>query len=68
MVPAGKARDLGLDRSMVLGYGHDDRICAYTSLVAILRNAEDETYFYLPPCGQGRDRKRGRYRYGVSFL
>lgn len=37
VVPAGKARDLGLDRSMVLGYGHDDRICAYTSLVAILK-------------------------------
>ena len=36
IVPAGKARDLGLDRSMVMGYGHDDRICAYTSLMAIL--------------------------------
>ena len=31
-VPAGKSRDVGLDRSMVLGYGHDDRVCAYTSL------------------------------------
>lgn len=36
VVPAGKARDYGLDRSMVIGYGHDDRICAYTSLKAIL--------------------------------
>ena len=36
VVPAGKARDLGLDRSMVAGYGHDDRVCAYTSLRAIL--------------------------------
>ena len=36
VVPAGAARDLGLDRSMVLGYGHDDRVCAYTSLRAIL--------------------------------
>jgi aspartyl aminopeptidase len=35
VVPAGKARDYGLDRSMVMGYGHDDRICAYTSLMAI---------------------------------
>lgn len=35
IVPAGKARDLGLDRSMVAGYGHDDRICAYTELQAI---------------------------------
>lgn len=40
IVPAGKARDLGLDRSMVMGYGHDDRICAYTSLAAILELAE----------------------------
>ena len=36
IVPAGKARDYGLDRSMVAGYGHDDRSCAYTSLVALL--------------------------------
>jgi aspartyl aminopeptidase len=36
VVPSGKARDYGIDRSMVLGYGHDDRVCAYTSLKAIL--------------------------------
>ena len=36
VVPAGKARDLGLDRSLVIGYGHDDRVCAYTSLAALL--------------------------------
>lgn len=36
IVPAGKARDLGFDRSMVMAYGQDDRICAYTSLEAIL--------------------------------
>lgn len=35
IVPAGKARDMGLDRSMVMGYGHDDRVCAYTSLLAL---------------------------------
>ncbi|MBR5508491.1 MAG: aminopeptidase [Lachnospiraceae bacterium] len=35
-VPAGPARDFGLDRSMVMGYGQDDRICAYTSLLAQL--------------------------------
>lgn len=34
VVPAGKARDLGFDRSMILGYGQDDRVCAYTSLRA----------------------------------
>ncbi len=35
-VPAGPARDYGLDRSMVAGYGHDDKVCAYTSLRAVL--------------------------------
>ena len=36
IVPAGPARDYGLDRSMIAGYGHDDRSCAYTSLRALL--------------------------------
>ncbi len=36
IVPAGKARDLGFDRSMIAGYGHDDRSCSYTCLQAIL--------------------------------
>ena len=36
IVPAGKARDCGLDRSMVLAYGQDDRVCAFTSLFAML--------------------------------
>ena len=36
VVPAGETRDLGMDRSLVIGYGHDDRVCAYTSLRAIL--------------------------------
>ena len=34
VVPAGKARDYGFDRSMIMGYGHDDRVCAYPSFVA----------------------------------
>lgn len=36
VVPAGEARDCGIDRSMVIGYGQDDRVCAYTSLEAML--------------------------------
>lgn len=36
IVPAGPARDYGLDRSMIAGYGHDDRVCAYTSLRAVI--------------------------------
>lgn len=36
VVPAGKSRDYGLDRSMIMAYGQDDRVCAYTSLMAML--------------------------------
>lgn len=36
VVPAGRAREYGLDRSMVMAYGQDDRVCAYTSLMALL--------------------------------
>ena len=36
IVPAGPSRDYGLDRSMIAGYGHDDRVCAYTSLRAVI--------------------------------
>ena len=42
VVPAGKARDYGLDRSMVAGYGHDDRCCAYSSLKALLDTSETD--------------------------
>ncbi len=43
IVPAGPARDYGLDRSMILSYGHDDRICAFTSLAAQLDMADQIT-------------------------
>ena len=36
IVPSGKARDFGLDKSMIMGYGQDDRVCAFTALNAIL--------------------------------
>lgn len=42
IVPAGKARDCGFDRSMIMGYGQDDRICAFTSLFAMLDVEETE--------------------------
>ena len=42
-VPAGPARDFGIDRSMIMGYGQDDRICAFTSLTAQLQ-AENPKY------------------------
>lgn len=42
-VPAGEARDYGFDRGMVMGYGHDDRVCGYSSFAAILNVEEPET-------------------------
>lgn len=40
VVPAGKARDFGLDSSMVMAYGQDDKVCAFTSLIAFLNASE----------------------------
>lgn len=40
IVPAGQARELGFDRSMIMAYGQDDRVCAYTSLAAMLEAEE----------------------------
>ncbi len=45
VVPAGPSRDYGLDRSMVAGYGHDDRSCAYTSLKALLDTDPEKVEF-----------------------
>ena len=42
LVPAAKARDLGLDRGMILSYGHDDRVCAFSSLFAMLEVEESK--------------------------
>ena len=42
VVPAGEAKDYGLDRSMIAGYGHDDRVCAYTSLRAVIDSSVNE--------------------------
>lgn len=42
-VPADKARDLGLDRSFIAGYGHDDRVCAYPALTAMIENQSEHT-------------------------
>ena len=42
VVPAGAARDYGFDRSMIMGYGHDDRVCAYPSFEAMLVSEDPE--------------------------
>ena len=41
-VPAGPARNMGIDNSMIMGYGQDDRVCAYTSLIAMLETQNPE--------------------------
>ena len=42
MVPAGKSKDVGLDRSLIGAYGHDDRVCAYTSMMAELDYGDEK--------------------------
>lgn len=42
VVPAGEAKDYGFDRSMIMGYGHDDRVCAYPSFEAMLVSEDPE--------------------------
>jgi aspartyl aminopeptidase len=42
LVPAGKVRDSGIDKSLIAGYGHDDRICAYTSLQALVQTKPEQ--------------------------
>ena len=42
IVPAGRARDLGFDRSMVIAYGHDDRVCSYAAVKAIMETENPE--------------------------
>jgi len=54
IVPAGKARDFGLDRSMILGYGHDDRVCSYAELKAI-ESIQDTPLFTC--CGMFVDKE-----------
>lgn len=50
IVPAGKARDCGLDRSMIAAYGQDDRVCAYISCGNAGDGGDTEAYRLLSPC------------------
>ncbi|MCR5511842.1 MAG: aminopeptidase [Lachnospiraceae bacterium] len=42
VVPAGRAREAGFDKSLILGYGHDDRVCAYPSMMAMLETGDTD--------------------------
>ncbi len=49
VVPAGKARDLGLDKSMILSYGHDDRVCTYAAMTSIF-DIDESDYTLVTLC------------------
>ncbi len=68
VVPAGAARDYGFDRSMVMGYGHDDRVCAYPSFRAMLEVDTPEVTSVCLLVRQRRNRKCRCNRYAVTFL
>ena len=68
VVPAGEARDYGFDRSMIMGYGHDDRVCAYPSFEAMLVSERSGDHKCLPFSGQRGDRKRGSQRNAVQIF
>jgi len=53
VVPAGKAKDLGFDRSMISAYGHDDRVCSYTGVMAIFELEDVAT----TACGMFMDKE-----------
>ena len=68
IVPAGKARDCGLDRSMVAGYGQDDRVCAYTSFQAMMEMENPVKNILLSAYRQRGDRQRRRDGNAVQIL
>ena len=69
IVPAGKARDMGFDRSMILAYGHDDRVCAYPSIGGAARlRGHAGVHAVLRAHRQGGDRQRRRHGHGGALL
>lgn len=67
-MPASKARDVGFDRSLIGAYGHDDRSCAFTSLIGLLEQTSTPKNRDGLPCGQRRDRKHRLYGYAERLL
>ena len=67
IVPAFKARDVGIDRSMVGGYGQDDRACAYTLLEALCDTQEPQSPQSCHIHRQGRDRLGGQHGHTVEL-
>ena len=67
-VPAGQARDIGFDRSLIASYGHDDRVCAYAELAGLFDAVEPQPHRRVHLRRQGGDRQRGRVRHAVRRL
>ncbi len=67
-VPAGEARDLGLDRSLVAGYGQDDRVCAYAALSALLATEKPEATCLCLLVDQEEIGSQGATSAGSRFL
>ena len=68
VVPAGPARDMGLDRSMILGYGHDDRVCAYPVHARPDRRRQRGAHEHHAHRRQGGDWLRRRHRHDEPLL
>ncbi|MCM8804195.1 MAG: aminopeptidase [Candidatus Omnitrophica bacterium] len=68
LVPAGKAKDSGLDKSLVLSYGQDDRVCAYTSFTSFLKNLELENNNFCLLVDQEEIGSRGTTSASSSFF
>ena len=68
VVPAGAARDYGFDRSMIMGYGHDDRVCAYPSFAAMLEIEKPQHTSVCLLVDKRGDRKCRCIRHAVPFL
>ena len=67
IVPATPARDIGFDRSMVGGYGQDDRVDAYARPDGRDRGQGPRLHHHLRPGGQGRDRQLRHHRHGSTY-
>ena len=68
IVPAGKAKDCGLDKSLILGYGQDDRVCAYTSFTSFIKNLESENNNFCLLVDQEEIGSRGATSASSSFF
>lgn len=67
-VPAGPARDYGIDRSMIIGYGHDDRVCAYPSLIALINSGKTKRTGVCILVDKEEIGSVGCYRYAVKIF